>query len=423
MVVSTHLTQRVGSIWRGAHLLLLGLLLNVAPGCQATTAFWESKHWPWDKEAKTEYPVSADSIVLAGGQIITDKPLPVLGGDYDAAFRLYQDKEYAKAEPIFESIAENTKNTLQMMELARYYQCECLYHRRKYPGAADHYMQLLNNFPSAQKGPDVRKRLYDIANYWLDETRDAMEAHREVEEGKRWFVMPSLPLHFDETKPLFDIEGRALKALESVYMTDPKGELGEKALFMLGTVKFYHGSYRDADHYFYQLVQTRPNGKFAPKALELSIICKHICQGGPNYDGRRLQEARDLIKTARMSYPELAKGSDKFLTKEEFEIHQLEAERDYNLAKLWDRTGHPGSAYFYYEIVRRRYPGSEFADKSAKRMLELKVRAEHEQNKDGPAQADERTAPASQPSPPPPGLEPGPAPRILPPSVTGPAPK
>ena len=77
----------------------------------------------------------------------------------------------------------------------------------------------------------------------------------------------------------------------------------------------------------------------------------------------------------------MAKTSDKFLTQEEFEIHQLEAERDYNIGKFWDRTGHPGSAYFYYEIVRRRYPGTEFATEAAKRMDELKAARTRKQKK------------------------------------------
>jgi TolA-binding protein len=444
MDVSTHLKQCVGLprsspgdspvswLARAAHLHLLALLLSAAPGCQVTNPLYDGKNWLWDKDTKVEHPVSADSIVYSGGQVYSDKQMKVLGGDYDQAIRLYQDKQYAEAEPIFESIAENTKNTLQYLELARYYQCECLYRTRKYPKAAEHYIQLLNNFPSAQKGPEVRQRLFDIGNYWLDETRDAMEADREVQEGKRWFVWPSSFVHFDETKPTFDMEGRAIKALEEVYLTDPKGELGERALFLIGSVHFYHSSYRDADHYFYQLVQTHPNGKFAPKALELAIVCKTLSQGGPDYDARKLQEARDLINMARRSYPELAKGADKFLTKQEFEIHQVEAEHDYNIAKFWDRTGHPGSAYFYYEVVRRRYPGSEFADIAAKRMLELKVRAEQEQKRNEPVATKDHPAPLEEGAPLPrpivpgqqpvmsPSIQPPQPPSLLPPGMAGP---
>src|SRR5205807_1581996 len=150
------------------------------------------------------------------------------------------------------------------------------------------------------------------------------------------------------------------------------------------------------------------------KALELSIICKQICTGGPDYDGRKLQEARDLITKARNGYAGLSHGSEQFLTKQMVQIHLMQAEKDYNTAKFYDRTGHPGPAYFCYEIVKRRYPGTTFADKAEQRMVELKGKAEKEQQRQattsendvspqmrGPAPADER----------------GPPPRALPPGM------
>src|SRR5580765_2610733 len=334
-------------------LLALGLLAAL-PGCQTggfhmpeSLAFWE-KHEP-----KVDYTTPEEVLTLRGGEMVQEQTLPVLGGDFEGARQLFRDKEYVKAEPIFERIADNKKNTLQVLELSRYYQAECLFQRGKYPAAADRYLQLLNNFPSAAKGEECRKRLFDIANYWLDETRDQMEQAKDVRDGKRWFTMPIMPVHFEDSKPLLDIEGRAIKVLEAVHMTDPRGPLGEKALFYIGSVKFYRESYVDAEHYFTQLWRNYPNGVHAPKALQLSIICNEIAQGGPDYDGRRLQQARDMIEAAKRSYPELQQTQGAWLTKQAVEIHSIQAEKDFNLAEFYQRTGHPGSAYFYYEIVKR----------------------------------------------------------------------
>jgi TolA-binding protein len=448
MVVSTHLNKmrRAGYVVRLAYLLVPAFWLLTACGCltdKATTMpdtpspptetttptaakepSWTDKIIFWKKaDPNVPQTPTADTVVLlAGGEMAKDKTLPVYGGDYEGACRLFQDKEYAKAEPIFERIAETKKNTFQIMEIARYYQAECLYRRRHFPQAADNYILLLNEHPSAAKGREARERLFAIANYWLDETRDEIAASKEKEAATRWFAMPELPFQvhmFDETKPTFDIEGRAIKALEEVYMTDPRGELGERALFLIGSVKFFRQEYKDADHYFFQLAQNYPNGKYTTQALQLSIACKHMATYGPDYDGRRLQEARDLITKVRNSYPELAKASEKFLIREEVEIHQLEAERDYNMAKFWDRTGHPGSAYFEYAIVQHRYPGTEWAAKATKRMGELKERAEEEQRRD-PSSA---PAVSNEPGPTPRVLVPGtplqPPPGTLPPGMTG----
>jgi hypothetical protein len=46
------------------------------------------------------------------------------------------------------------------------------------------------------------------------------------------------------------------------------------------------------------------------------------------------------------------------------------------MAEYYERTKHPGSAYFYYELVRRRYPGTKWSDQATQRMEFLKAEAE-----------------------------------------------
>jgi TolA-binding protein len=393
----------------------------------------DSFHMPeslafWNKEGPINYTSPQDAYVLRGGEMVNDQGLKPLGGDFEGARQLYQQKEYSQAEVIFGKVADHKKNIMQVAEGARYYQAECLYKQGKYPSAGDHYLQLLNDFPSAAHGDEARKRLFDIANYWLDERRDQMEQAREVREGKRWMTMPLQPVHFDANKPFLDIEGHAMRYLEAVYMTYPRGPLGEKALFYMGSVKFYRQSYKDAENYFYQLVNNYPNGVHAPKALQMTIICKQIDTGGADYDGRRLQEARDLIEMAKRTYPELQRGQEEFLAKQAVDIHNLQAEKDFNIACFWERTGHPGSAHFYYEIVSRRYPGTPWAEKSQKKLIELRAKAAREINQQQSAAQPSPSATEPGPAPrpltpgqalPPPGQA-GSAPQMLPPSFGGP---
>jgi TolA-binding protein len=420
MVVSTP-SHKARAAWSRSRAVLLMGLLVAAPGCMNGGSLIPESWKFWDKSDNQIIGSGGpeDAFVMRDGQLVPEKMAPVLGGDFDAAKQLFQDKKYLDAAPVFCKIADHKKNTLKVLEEARWYEGECYYKLGRYPDAAPRYIQLLNNFPSGPHCESSRQRLFDIANFWLDETRDQMEQAREKSEGKRWIVMPIQPVHFEDSKPLFDIEGHAVRCLETVWMTDPRGPLGEKALFFLGSIRFYREDWKDADHYFYQLVQNYPNSARAPKALQLSILCKEIAQGGADYDGRRLQEARDLIRMAKTSYPELAKDNEKFLTNQLVQIHAVEAQKDYEVACYWDRTGHPGSAYFCYEIVRRRYPGSTYAELADKRMVVLKERADREFKKDGPAP--QPGAPGID-APPPPrtidnGSETGPAPRTLPPGL------
>jgi hypothetical protein len=86
-----------------------------------------------------------------------------------------------------------------------------------------------------------------------------------------------------------------------------------------------------------------------------------------------------------------------------------QAEKDYKVAEFYRRTGHPASAYFYYEIIRRRYPGTRYFDLATERMHEIKAKAEKEQASKG--------SPAPGLVPPVPGAplpEAAPQPRRLP---------
>jgi RNA polymerase sigma factor (sigma-70 family) len=46
------------------------------------------------------------------------------------------------------------------------------------------------------------------------------------------------------------------------------------------------------------------------------------------------------------------------------------AQKDYQIAEFYRRTGHPASARFYYDVVVRRYPETEFGDMAKRRLAE-----------------------------------------------------
>src|SRR5262249_15331571 len=165
-----------------------------------------------------------------------------------AAKELFRGREYAKAEPLFHAIAEGEsgpwwklnrlwgddkekakkERSVVVSEEARFYEAEGLYMQYAYPRAADVYIRMLNEFGSGAHREQACQRLFDIANYWLEDTRTEMEETREKNAGKRWFVAPHF-VHIDKTKPLFDEEGRAIEALEHVRYSDISGPLAGQA--------------------------------------------------------------------------------------------------------------------------------------------------------------------------------------------------
>jgi outer membrane protein assembly factor BamD (BamD/ComL family) len=384
------------------------------PGSGALT--WK---WPWNKSVNVP-DAPADSLVLRGDHLEPEKTAAVIKGTAElaGAKELYRRGDYVNAQTLFAKIANNTKNSSQIAEEARYYEADCLRLQARYPSAADTYKKCLDDFPSGLKHDEANKRLFDICNYWLDDTRRAMDLAQEKKDGKRWFVAPASFVHFEKTKPLLDEEGRALELLEYVQINDPVGPLGEKALFFLGSVKFFEEDYKEADHYFSQIVNTRPNSPMASKALKLAIIAKQMSTGGPEYDGRKCAEARQLIDTALRGYPELAEKNKDFLERQIWSINQQDADRDYLVAEFYRRTGHPGAAYFYYELVRRRYPNTKYAKDADVRMAELRGKMDGTQKS--------KLAEAFTPLIPkwthPESAETAPAPRLASPTVAVPAP-
>src|SRR5262249_1520074 len=157
--------------------------------------------------------------------------------DLAGSHELYRRGDYETAEKVFHAIADNTKNPPVMAEEARYYEAECLRRRESYPKACDTYHKMLLDFPSGAFREQAVQRMFDIANYWLEDTRKEMEAYEDKKAGKRWLVVTPV-VHFEKAKPFLDQEGRALEALEHVRNNDT-GPLAERALFLAGTVKFW----------------------------------------------------------------------------------------------------------------------------------------------------------------------------------------
>jgi outer membrane protein assembly factor BamD (BamD/ComL family) len=422
MVASSRPLQMTSVVQNGARLVFFGLLLVLPAGSSGCA--WDD--WQLNDIRLVALPKPppgpADCLVLRGDGLEpqhgpTDAKV---AAELDGAHELYRLGDYENAEKLFHDIADNKHNSPQVAEEARYYEAECLRRRDVYPKSGDVYHQLLTDFPSGMHRDQAIEREFEIANVWLDDTRQEMQAYRENRESP-WILQASF-VHTEKTKPLLDEEGRAVELLDRVILADLNGRRAEEALYLAGCVKFYREDYKEADRYFSQLVDMHPNSRFAPQAVELAIISKHMSTGGSDYDGRKVAEARKLVDTALRSYPTLAAQKNAFLQRQLAGINLQQAEKDFKIAEFYRRTGHPGSAYFYYEIVRRRYPGTRFFDDATVRMQEL--RDHPEKNKDKAPPAGSPAEPPGTPAQPgvPPVKGPGPLETVPAPDLSPPQP-
>ncbi|MBI3821636.1 MAG: tetratricopeptide repeat protein [Planctomycetes bacterium] len=357
---------------------------------------------PWKKtEAKAEGP--KDSITLVGGRGFVAVPVdPEVQREFDAAKRLFDEKKYAQAEPLFNKLvklqaephwweigilAPDSKSDKKekirrrggdpICEAALYYEAECQRELKTYRAAVDTYTKLLVQFSSTQYTTASCQGLFEIAEHWLKPTSRQMDEYHKQLQGERWFVTPAMYVNFSKDMPLLDAEGHAQQILNTIRVHDARGPMAERALMMLGTISFFRKEYKEADYYFTQLHEQHPNSENAAKAIKQSVICKQLATGGTVYDLRGVEESKDLLMKKQGAYPELSK--DRKWIEDQLKMMNIQqADRDFKIAEFYQRTGHPGSAYFYYELVIRRYPGTQYAEKAQQRKGELRSKVERE---------------------------------------------
>jgi outer membrane protein assembly factor BamD (BamD/ComL family) len=370
-------------------------------------------------------PPPADVVVVRGDSLVEEKP-PEEGSPeakLAGARELFRRGEYARAADVCDSLSDKDRYPEAVVLEATFLEAECYRLQNRLPRAADLYTRLLKLSPNNPYKEQALQHMFEIANYWLDDTRQQMREAREVREGKRWMTTPRF-VNFDRTRPFADEEGRALEKLEQIHYFDVNGALGlgDKALFLAGAVQFFNEDYKEADHFFTQIHEHHPNSPLAAQAVELAIISKHMSTGGSDYDGRKVAEARMLVDSALRNYPELAAKKNEFLSRQLIGITVQQAEKDYKMAEFYRRTGHPGSAWFYYELVRRRYPGTRFYDRATERMIDLRAELQKSGEIAEVPPIDGAQPPAAPPAKPAPPEETLPAPRPVPPAPVAPPP-
>jgi outer membrane protein assembly factor BamD (BamD/ComL family) len=364
---------RAGWAW------LAGCLAVVSVGCN-TGGNNLVEVFDWNVKPNVVLPPPPQATVYRAGHWDQESALEpgTLAGDCASAKVLFQRGDIDDACKVFHWLAkraEKEKN-LEVLEDALFYEAECYYAKKRYPKARDTYAKLLQVLPTSRYRGEAVQRQFEIAEYWLEDTREEMKQWQEVKEGKRWWVVPNL-FNFSSDKPVFDAENHTLKAFEVIYTQDPGGTAAPHALYRAGGINFFRERYNDADTFYSLLVEQYPKSPLAPAALELAIQSKIQQVGGSPYDSRKLTEARQLVDTALRSYPELHEKQE-FLNRTLNSIQEQQAAKDFATAEFYRRTHHPGSAYFYYEIVRRRYAGTPWEQKATQRMMEIRAQVEKE---------------------------------------------
>jgi outer membrane assembly lipoprotein YfiO len=344
--------------------LALGLPLALAAptGCQHKSLLTDP-HVRHDVSADAGY----ETLVLqAGSWQKTEPPTPgTPQGDLHIAEALFQAEDYKRAAKAFEEVADKHKNNTEVHEKALFMKAESEYQQRNYVKARDSFEQLIKTYPGSPHLAQASQRVFDIANYWLEDARRDVRKGHAASFPRRFFQFEP------DRKPLFDIDGHAIQSLEYERNHDPNGPLADDSLMMTAGYHYTMGDYREADLFYDQLIHNYPRSEFQPQAHLLSAESKLHSYKGSQYDGRKMEEARRTFQAALSQYPQELEPDRQRIYRELDEIRNEQAKSQFEIGEWYRRMGRPPAARIYYLWVQKNFSGTKWGDRALERLNQL----------------------------------------------------
>jgi outer membrane protein assembly factor BamD (BamD/ComL family) len=281
---------------------------------------------------------------------------------------LFRAQKYSAATKKFKEAAARWPDS-KLQQDAMFYLAESEFFDKQYPEAVAAYDELLEEHPNTPHLDKVVQRQFEIAHYW--------EAHHEYEP--HWATTPNM---LDETRPLFDTLGHALRTYEGIRLNDPTGPMADDSIMASANSYFLRGRYGDADYQYELLRNEYPRSDHQFEAHILGLQCKLRKYQGPDYDDTPLLEAKKLVKQLKVQFVGQLNSVERSRQSDiQAQLNLQLAERDMKIAKYFDDGKHFGSAKFYYSQIVREYPSTPLADQAKERFLALGGEPDHPESK------------------------------------------
>lgn len=322
--------------------------------------------------------------------------------EYEAAEGLYKAGEYRAAETAFKALVKarrrdgvtwgsrweqffvgETARKKPFGEIgdpieedAMFMLAECQFAQQEYSWAQDSFGELLEKYPSTRHLDQATRRLFRVAQYWLEfpvnagEAEDLKLAKNEAGQPEwdgpargpaNWPLVPNVA---DRTRPVFDTHGRAVQALEWIWRYDATGPLADDALMLSATYHQRKGDNIEAAR-LYKLVRDQyPDSSHLRDAYLLGSHVTLASYSGPSYDGKTLHESKQLKETTRRLFPDLSAEQRQRLEAELAGVSAAEIEREWANVQFYQRKNQPESVALYCHKIINKYPDSEFAQRA-----------------------------------------------------------
>ncbi len=254
--------------------------------------------------------------------------------------------------------AANRWSDSALEEDALYMVGEGYFFADRYPKSNLAYEKLLKKYPNSRHLDTVEARRFSIAQYWL-------ELHSKDPQS-------SLAINWtDKTRSWRDTFGSAVRVFDRIRIDDPTGKLADDATMAAANAHFNAGNFLSADDFYTDLRKTFPSSEHQFKAHLLGLESKLRTYRGPEYDGKSLGGAEELIKQIRKQFPVEAESERDYLARSFATVRYSNAEREFRMGQYYDQRTEYGGARYYYNIVSKDYDDTPFAEQARERVVAL----------------------------------------------------
>jgi outer membrane protein assembly factor BamD len=310
--------------------LLLALLVYFTALAPEAHAFWI---WSRKEQAWRNPEMSA----LASPQAQLDK-----------AIALYNEARYDVALKELRKVSARYADSVQAPE-ALYYTGLCWEALGRSPKAFLVYESVVKSYPRSTRIGDIFKRVHAIAE----------ELSRE-ESGT------FLGVSVDDWR-----EHPAIAMFTFVIENAPYSEEAQSSQYKLGMLYKQMGRNKEAIETFQDLIEKYADSPWREPAQYQLALSSAEAAPTAEYDQKLSLQAKEGLAALaeKHSDQELAQRARKELT----QIELKEAEKDFGIARFYDRQGDTKSAAIYYRHVVDKYTGTDFARQAASRLAELET--------------------------------------------------
>jgi outer membrane protein assembly factor BamD (BamD/ComL family) len=196
--------------------------------------------------------------------------------------------------------------------------------------------------------------IFDAAN---QRATDVGRAFLAGEKRILWYFIP-LPAYDD-----------GIEILDRVWERVPGSRLGELALKYKADYYFANGDMDLAYDEYVNLAQQYPSGRFTQVAMLRSAEAAESEFPGVRFDDQPLIDANERYRQFAGTFPVYAEREK---VPERLEgIRQQRAQKDYEVARWYERTRQPGAAEFYYRLILKDWPETLAAAEARTRLRAL----------------------------------------------------